>query len=59
MSISKQLKTAIADAGITQTELSRRTGLSKSSISQYVSGTFIPPKATLEVLVKALERVFK
>jgi transcriptional regulator with XRE-family HTH domain len=39
---AERLKQALQERGISQTDLSRLTGLGKSSISQYVSGKNIP-----------------
>lgn len=55
MSFSNQIKKALIIAEFSQTELSKKTGLSKSSISQFVSGKNIPSKESLEKIANALE----
>ena len=52
---AQRLKQTMKERGITQTELSRITGLGKSSISQYVSGKNIPSKANMKIIADALE----
>ena len=54
MSFSEQLKTAMATMQISQIELSERTGIGKSSISQYISGKNIPKETTKKKIAKAL-----
>ena len=52
---AKNLKQVMKDKDITQTELSRKTGIGKSSISQYLSGKNIPSKQKVVVLAEALD----
>lgn len=52
---SKKLKLAMELNNITQAQLSRKSGLSKSSISQYLSGKFEPKSENLFILANALE----
>lgn len=54
MSFSKQLKKAMAKSGVTQSELSSRTGICKSAISQYISGKNEPKELTIHRIAKAL-----
>ena len=42
------------ERGISQAELSRRTGLPRSSISQYLAGKNVPRRKALEVIAKVL-----
>lgn len=52
---AQQLKSAMQERGVTQSELSVKTGISKSGISQYLSGVHKPCAKTLSVLAEALE----
>ena len=54
MSFSKQLKIAMAEAEMNQTELSAAIGKGKSSVSQYVSGKVIPPEDVQEKIAEVL-----
>lgn len=49
------LKTAMDCAGMSQTDLHAATGISKASISQYLSGKNIPTKARIKVLADTLQ----
>ena len=51
---AEKLKAARADAGINQTELSERTGVSRRSISAYENGESIPRRDVLRRLAGAL-----
>lgn len=51
---SQRLKTAMEQERMSQTALSKITGLCKSSISQYVSGKSSPSAANLKVIASAL-----
>jgi transcriptional regulator with XRE-family HTH domain len=51
---SQRLKTAMEQERMSQTALSKVTGLCKSSISQYVSGKSSPSAANLKVIASAL-----
>lgn len=51
---AKNLKKAMEDANINATELSEKTGLSKSTISRYLSGGYIAKQRSLYKLSKAL-----
>lgn len=50
----ENLRKAMKEKGITQAELSKRTGISKSFISQYLSGKFKPREDKLTMLAQAL-----
>lgn len=54
MDISTQLRSAMMQKGLSQKELAERTGLSKASISQYLSGYQMPRQDAIEALSKAL-----
>lgn len=49
-----RLNKALAIRNITPAELSKRTGISESTISQYRSGYSKPKKERLEIIAKAL-----
>lgn len=51
---SKRLKAAIQESGLSQSELCARTGISKSAMSQYLSGAFVPKQNRLYILSQAL-----
>ena len=51
---SQRLKKAMEQEQMSQSELSKNTGLGKSSISQYVSGKNIPSNSNLKVIASAL-----
>ncbi|ADU21821.1 helix-turn-helix domain-containing protein [Ruminococcus albus] len=53
-SFAENLRTAMAERSLTQAELSKRTGISKSFISQYLSGKFKPREDKLSILAQAL-----
>ncbi len=53
-SFAENLRAAMAERSITQAELSKRTGISKSFISQYLSGKFKPREDKLTMLAQAL-----
>ena len=50
-----RLTEAMALRGVRASELSKRTGLSKARISQYVNGKFIPKSDAVLLLAEALE----
>ncbi len=50
-----RLKAAMETRGIRATELSRRTGLSKARISQYVNGRYIPKSDAALLIANVLE----
>ncbi len=52
---NERLKEAIAMREITQTELSKRTGIDKSIISHYISGSYKAKSDNLYALAKALD----
>lgn len=52
---SKRLKQAMDEQGINQTDLATKTGLGKSSISQYISGKNEPTAFRLKMLADALD----
>lgn len=53
-SFAENLRAAMAERSITQADLSKRTGISKSFISQYLSGKFKPREDKLSALAQAL-----
>lgn len=55
MSFASNLKRAMAERNITQSELSAITGISKSGISQYLSGKYEPKERIIEKLADVLE----
>lgn len=52
---SENLLQVLEERGMTQTDLARRSGLSKDAISTYVRQRSIPTKDSLELIAKALE----
>ncbi|MBR1739221.1 MAG: helix-turn-helix transcriptional regulator [Ruminococcus sp.] len=52
---AENLRAAMNEKNITQAELSKRTGISKSFISQYLSGKFKPREDKLTLLAQALD----
>lgn len=52
---SNRLKQALHIKNITQQQLSEKTGIPKSAISQYVSSKFEPKQDRLELMANALE----
>ena len=55
MSFASNLKRAMAERNISQSELSAITGISKSGISQYLSGKYEPKEMIIEKLADVLE----
>lgn len=55
MSFASNLKTAMDERKVSQSELSALTGIGKSSISQYLSGKNIPKEPVKQRLADALE----
>ena len=53
-SFAENLRAAMAERNLTQAELSKRTGISKSFISPYLSGKFKPREDKLSALAQAL-----
>lgn len=51
---SQRLKQAMDEQRVTQTDLCTKTGLGKSSVSQYVSGKNIPNGVRMKMLADAL-----
>ena len=51
---AKNLKNAMTDRGMTQAEIVAATGISKSGISQYLSGKFTPGPKALKMIADAL-----
>mgnify|MGYP002625850665 CR=1 FL=1 len=51
---AENLRAAMEEKQITQAELSKRTGISKSFISQYLSGKFKPREDKLSMLAQTL-----
>lgn len=52
---SQRLKLIMTERGITQTELSRLTGIPKSAISQYLTDRFKPKRDRTFVLCRVLD----
>ena len=52
---SERLKSALILRNMKQSELCSRTGITKSSMSQYISGKFIPKREKLTLLATALD----
>ena len=53
--ISKNIKTEIENSGKTKTEISKALGVSKPTVSQYISGRIQPSLATLSKLCSFLD----
>lgn len=53
--IAERIKKALKLRGMKQIELSERTGISKSSISTYLSGEYEPKQANIMKIAQALE----
>lgn len=53
--LNQKLKAIMDEQGITQTELSDMTGISKSGISQYLSGKYKPRQKALRAIATALK----
>lgn len=51
---SERLKTALSERGMKQTELSERTGISKSSISEWLNGRYEAKADKIVLIAKAL-----
>ena len=54
MTFAKNLKAVMNEQNLTQTELSRLTGISTPSISQYLSGKNVPHRRRIAELAAAL-----
>ena len=52
--ISNKIKQLMDDKGITQTELSQLTGITQSSISDYINGRYNPKQDKIDLISKAL-----
>lgn len=52
---AENLRAAMEEKQITQSELCKRTGISKSFVSQYLSGKFKPREDKLTLLAQALD----
>lgn len=52
--LAQRMKKLMDDIGMNQNELSLATGISKSGISQYLSGKFKPGRKALKSIAKAL-----
>lgn len=55
MSFASNLKRVMTERSISQAELSALTGISKSGISQYLSGKYEPKERIVEKLADVLE----
>ncbi len=53
--VGQRFKEALADAHLTQQELADKTGIGKSSISQYCNGTNCPARDRSEILGRILK----
>lgn len=53
-SVSARLREALSDAGKTQADLMRETGLNRSAISHYLSGHYEPKARAVEAMARAL-----
>ncbi len=53
--ISHNIKTEIENSGKSKTEIARTIGVSRSTISQYLSGRAQPTLATLSKLCRCLD----
>ena len=51
---SQRIREGLAYANMTQTDLSKRTGIPKSAISQYISGVFEPKQDRLYLIATVL-----
>ena len=56
MSYAKRLERALIEADLKAAELSRRTGISKACLSQYLSGVSIPREDRQELIADALSK---
>lgn len=54
MTFAQRLKKAMVEQGVKQAQLCEMTGISKSGISQYLSGLNIPRPATIKEIALAL-----
>ena len=54
MSYAKRLERALIEADLKAAELSRRTGISKACLSQYLSGVSLPREDRQELIADAL-----
>ena len=54
---SRQLKTALYEADLSQAELSRKLEISLKNIEAWVAGTRVPPAWTAELLLEKLNKL--
>lgn len=54
MKVSERLKVAMKEKGITQSELSRESSISKSTLSEWISGKYEPKQDKVFILANAL-----
>lgn len=59
MTLNEQLEAVRLEAGLTQAELSEKTGISQPHISNLEVGRFEPTLKTLQTLVSALGARFR
>lgn len=50
----KRIKARLEELNMSQAELSRTTHINKATLSQYISGKYLPKSKRLDVLAKAL-----
>jgi len=55
MSFAKRLKEALAEMQMSQMELAAQIGKSRSSVSEYVSGKYVPKKPLQEKIAEVLD----
>ena len=53
--ITKNLKEEIELSGISKTEIAKKVGISKPTLSQYISGKIMPSLPTFAILCKVLD----
>ena len=53
--ITKNLKEEIELSGMSKTEIAKKVGISKPTLSQYLSGQIMPSLPTFAILCKVLD----
>ena len=51
---TERLNEAFRASGMTQTELCKKTGITKGALSSYLSGRYLPKQRAIELLADAL-----